>query len=272
MLFAPRTLGELLSLKAHLDLSRRTDRFLMAVLLGVLHANADKTGRPRGLTVAMPNTFSMAPNYVADFIRTHGLVPPDVRVLDVLERRLSTLDSATRPALRGRAWRRDASANPSGLVMRQPAKLVFTSPPYLQAILYGKFNWIRLWMLDRAPKEVDESLFTSRSLPKYVEFMRAVLHGIRASLRDDGYACLVIGDVRQDGRELNLAEAVAEGCVAETGLRTLAVIPDRLPVEHKVSRIWKESKGHATKTDRLLLLAGPRASRVSRLPTIDWAR
>ena len=270
MLFAERTLGQLLSLKTALDLSSRTDRYLMAVLLGVLHANADNSGKPRGLTVAMPNTFSMAPGYVADYIRAHQLVAPEVRVLDVLERRLSTFEKAARPTLRGRAWHRDASAKPSGPVTRDPAKLVFTSPPYLQAILYGKFNWIRLWMLGHAPKEVDKNLFTSQSLTKYVAFMSDVLQGVRASMRDDGYACLVIGDVRQDRRELNLAEAVADGCVPGTGLRTVAIISDRLPTEHKVSRIWKDNKGRATKTDRLLLLAGPRAARIGRLPDIEW--
>ncbi|MGH7283241.1 MAG: DNA methyltransferase [Polyangiaceae bacterium] len=270
MLFTERTLGELLSFKAQVDLTRPTDRFLMATLLGILHANADKNGIARGLTVAMPNTFSMAPGYVDSYIRAHGLIAPDVGVLDALERRIDGFCDISRPEIRGRIWRRDASSSLSGAVACEPAKLVFTSPPYLQAILYGKFNWIRLWMLDRTPKEVDNKLFTSRSLSKYVDFMKKVLRGARESMRDDGYACFVIGDVWQDGNELNLAQAVADGCVEQAGLRTLGIISDRLPVEHKVSRIWKENRGRATRTDRLLLLAAPRAPRLQQHPRIDW--
>jgi hypothetical protein len=49
------------------------------------------------------------------------------------------------------------------------------------------------------------------------------------------------------------------------------MIEDKLPTDHKVSRIWKERHGRATKTDRILILAGPKARRLPQLPKINWA-
>jgi site-specific DNA-methyltransferase (adenine-specific) len=269
MLFSPKSLQQLLWLRRNIDLTKRADRFLMASLLGILHANANSDGTPRGLSISMPNTFSMAPGYVARYIKEHRLVAPEVDVFDALIQRIAALGDVSADFVRGRAWRANAFKPRPGPAPER-AKLVFTSPPYLQAILYGKFNWIRLWMLGHEPKSVDAKLFTSSSLPKYLHFMSGVATQVRRSLRDDGYACFVIGDVRRDDKNLNLAQAVAASCFRGTDLRLVNVVDDKLPVQHKVSRIWKESKGRATKTDRIIVLAGPKAGPLRGLPAPIW--
>lgn len=270
MLFSQRTLGQLLWLRKNLETRRATDRFILASLLGILHANADSSGRPRGLTIAMPNTFSMAPGYVARYIRDHRLEPPRVDVLDVLEKRLRNLELPDPDVFQpGAAWMQDASVL-HDCDAEQRAKLVFTSPPYLHVILYGKFNWLRLWLLGHERKVVDQKLFTSSSLPSYLEFMSNVLKAMRAQVRDDGYACFVIGDVRRVDTEINLAREVARHCVPSSGFEYLGIITDKLPIEHKVSRIWGENRGRATRTDRILVLGGPRARPPRRVPEIDW--
>jgi len=269
MLFSRSTLGQLLWLREHLDQGRKVDRFLLATLLGILHANADASGRPRGLTIAMPNTFSMSPLYVERYIKKHRLMPPTVDVVEALERRLGTFDLPDDEFQPGAAWMQDAASDAFG-PMSDPAKLIFTSPPYLHVILYGKFNWLRLWLLGAERKPVDQSLFASSSVATYTTFMHGVLRSIRARLRDDGYACLVIGDVRRHEKEINLARHVAKTCLAETDLNLLGIITDRLPVEHKVSRIWGDNRGRATRTDRILVLGGPKARRPRAVPEIAW--
>jgi hypothetical protein len=269
ILFDPATLGELLWMKQSLRVEKRVDRFLLAALLGVLHANADARGEPRGLTVSMPNTFSMSPGYVAKYIADHGLVPPKVSPLAKLRARVQEL--LARPYKhRGAAWKRDATGSLSGPVRRAPAKLLFTSPPYLHVVKYGKLNWIRLWLLGESPREVDDRLFGSSSLTKYVTFIREALQANVDAVREDGFMCLVIGDVRNGDEDLNLAQAVADSCVSGTGLTVRRIVNDSIPVHHKVSRIWGDTKGRATKTDRVLVLARRRAPRLAPLPTIAW--
>ena len=269
--FHPNVLGQLLWLRDTLSTKSPTDRYLIATLLGILHANARADGTPRGLTVSMPNTFSMAPGYVMRYIKEHDLKPPDVDILEKLEARVKYLceeQSALRP---GRAWMQDATRRIRIPGKIEHPKLIFTSPPYLGVMKYGKLNWLRLWFLNHVPKQVDEGLFASGSLDRYTQFMTKSIRRFREVLRDDGYLCLVIGDVRRPHGDVNLAQAVADRCLAGTDLRLLSIIEDRLPTLHKVSRIWKDTRGRATKTDRILVLGTPEAKKLPKAPNIDWA-
>jgi site-specific DNA-methyltransferase (adenine-specific) len=267
-LFSEFTLARLVWLRSNLDLDDAVDRFLMALLIGRLHGNADSQGRPAGLTVAMPNTFAMAPKYVSRYIEEHGLEAPVKNPLDLLQDRVTSLP-LPRKRIRGRAWSQDARERIAWPPHLPAAKLVFTSPPYLSVMKYGKFNWIRLWMLGHEPASVDAGLFTSSSLEKYTEFLTRSVVQIRRRLRDDGYVCLVIGDVRLGDGYLNLAGAV-ERSLIESGLRHLGTVVDDLPVDHKVSRIWGDTRGRATKTDRVMILAGPNAVMPGPVPAFVW--
>jgi len=269
-IFHPSTLQQLLWLRGELSPRRRVDRFLLASLLGGLHGNANMDGRPRGLTVSMPNTFAMAPRYVSRYIRRHRLRAPEVNVLNFLAQRVERYPPASGDLRRGGAWRQDARVEPRLPAGAGPAKLIFTSPPYLQVMLYGKLNWIRHWLLGETPKEVDARLFSSGCLPRYLTFLRVAMKNMRAGLRDDGFICLVIGDVRRQSGEIHLAEQVAQECLADTDLRVQGIVVDRLPVEHKVSRIWGKTKGRATRTDRILVLTAPKARLPRSMPSVSW--
>ncbi len=274
LIFDPETLAQLVWLKRELRLTSKVDRFLLAMLAGMLHANANRDGTPRGLSLAMPNTFAMAPGYVSRYVHQHKLIAPRVDVLSKLAERVASRPSAPSSFRRGSAWVQDAASKPRKALRDSPAKLVFTSPPYLEVMKYGKLNWIRLWLLGAAPKVVDSSLFSSASLDKYLAFMTLVLEHCRAAVQDDGYVCLVLGDVRRGDDEVDLAGAVAEVAVPHSGLRVVGTIVDKVPVGHKVSRIWGERRGRAIKTDRILVLRGPHASRPARFDanSLGWRR
>lgn len=257
MLYSPRVLDQLVWLREHLDLQRRDDRFLMGLLLGVMHANYTP-GRPaRGLSISMPNTFSMSSGYVCRYIHEHGLEPPDIDVFDLLEGKLKRMKLPDASAMRGLAWQQDAREPIARKMVDRPVKLIFTSPPYLSVIKYGKYNWVRLWMLKQDPRAVDDRLVTTGSLSKYLVFISSVLESLGPVLRDDGYLCLMIGDVRASGsgETMNLAARVWEDAARPLGWALRGVVDDRLPTKHKVSRIWKNGRGRATKTDRILILS-----------------
>ncbi len=270
MLFTPRVLAQLFWLQSELDGSRRVDRYLLAVLAGMLHGNANRNGQPRGLSIPMPNTFAMAPRYVRQYIRDHKLKPPDLDVLTALRRRVSTFPLPGQEFRRGSAWLQDVSRRVR-YPQYPPAKLIFGSPPYLEVIKYAKFNWVRHWLIQSDPRQVDRQLFTSSSLEKYLSFVTGVVNNLRPILRDDGYLCFVVGDVRRDTTEINLARAIADRCFAGSDLRVLGTIRDSLPVQHKVSRIWGARRGRATRTDRIVLVGGPKAKHLSAPLRIDWS-
>ncbi len=212
----------------------------------------------------------MAPRYVLRYKARHKLVAPRKNVLDVLEASLRHLGGAPSGFHRGTAWLHDVTASVRYPRGQRPAQLIFSSPPYLSVMKYGKLNWLRLWLLGCEPSSVDANLFSSGSLDSYLDFMKRAIRRSREVLADDGIMCFVIGDVQRNEHDLNLAAAVADSCVNGTGLRIAALINDKVPVRHKVSRIWKDRRGHATKTDRILVLAGPKARRLPRAPRIEW--
>ncbi len=259
MLFSDRTLSQLCFLREELDRRSDVDAFLIATILGILHANHNRDGSSRGLSISMPNTFAMAPGYVERFIKEHHLLKPNVDVFERTRLRLKKLDLPAKKMSRGRSWQQDAEDDPPSWLKKNSVKLVLTSPPYLQVIKYGKYNWVRLWFLKETPQEVDGRLMASASLRKYLTFMSNVCLQLDKVLAPNGYVCFVIGDVRRGNAEneenLNLAQAVWETAAKPLGWHLHATIVDDLPVAQKVSRIWKNNSGRATKTDRLLLMS-----------------
>jgi site-specific DNA-methyltransferase (adenine-specific) len=273
MLYAPSTLQQLVFLRHELSRDRCVDTFLIATVLGLLHGNHSAAGATRGLSISMPNTFAMSPGYVRNFINEHKLEAPDVDVFQMLRRRVDQLNL---PSLRvdgGRAWIQDAAAPAPEWLQAEKVKLILTSPPYLQVIKYGKYNWIRLWFLDEEPRAVDERLTDTGSLVRYRAFIAETLANLDGVIREDGYVCLVIGDVRRGSYSINLARDVWNNVAKPQRWRLHGIVNDRLPPGRKVSRIWKDTPGRATRTDRILILS--RAGTDHELPAlgrITWKR
>jgi hypothetical protein len=255
MLYSEKTLSQLVWFKGQLDRTNDTDCFWIATILGMLHANHNKSGEPRGFSISMPNTFAMAPGYVAKYIKEHGLVRPEVDVFAMLRRRLERLELPTAKRTGGKTWTHDATTAPPPWLIQKRPKLIFTSPPYLQVIKYGKYNWVRLWFLGETSSEVDQRLMASASLTRYLEFMKSVSANLKKVVAEDGYVCFVIGDVRRGEEDLNLAQAVWDDVLQDQGWHLHGIIADEIPQDRKVSRIWKHNSGRATKVDRLLLLS-----------------
>lgn len=273
MLYSDVTLRQLQFLKESLDRTSAIDNFITATVLGMLHANHGKAGATRGFSISMPNTFAMSPGYVERYIAEHRLQKPDVDVFEMLRCRIERLGLPTSGMTGGRSWIQDATV-PSDLsgTSAMP-RLVLTSPPYLEVIRYGKYNWVRLWFLNHEPQEIDNRLMASSSLGRYLDFMKLVCWSIELAVEPDGFVCFVIGDVRQTRsggvRRINLAHEVWEYVAMPMGWQLHACIEDNLPEGRKVSRIWKAGKGRATKVDRVLIMS-PRSQTLPQIAPTDW--
>lgn len=269
-LFDRAVLAQLVSIQRRLCKTRSVDRFLLATLCGILHANAKKDGTPRGLTIAMPNTFSMSPGYVGRYMKAKQLRPPSVDVLGRLRERVQEILPPNRLSFGGKAWMADARDARHWPATLEKANLILSSPPYLRVMKYGKLNWLRAWLIGCEPTIIDRQLFASTSLHRYVEFMKQVLSGLRQKIQPSGRICLVIGDVQGKQGCTNLAVEVIRHCLRDTDLQLHALLIDHLPVKHKVSRIWGDTRGRATKIDRIIVLGGPKARELPSMPSVDW--
>ena len=279
--FHPRTLAQLLFLRSGLDADDRTDRFVLATLTGILHGKSGSY-----LSAVMPNTFSMAPRYVRDFVSRTDFHSPERDAFALLDDKLRRLYRQPVPAARGIALLGDArdagvrfreSLRARGLPER--ARLVVTSPPYLRVVKYGYYNWLRLWLLGYDASAIDDLLDDAHHRDAYLVFMREVLRGLRSALTDDAVVALVIGDVELDrGRPANggigLAESVWEFAAAPEGYRLAGIALDDVAAGRKMTKLWGDEAGQATKLDRILVLATSEAGRRraingASLP-IDW--
>lgn len=249
MIFSDFTLKQLVFLKSKLDWrTSNVDAFISAMVLGIMHGNSEGY-----LSLSMPNTFSMAPNYVKNYIASHNLQRPHREVFQLLRNKLERCYQ--RPNTKGKTFNQDAKRMTR--LREESIDLILTSPPYTRVIRYGQFNWIRLWFLGKNGKEVDKKLFFTQSIDRYSAFMTDVLREMWRVLKPDGKAVLVIGDVknRENDRINNLAEIVWEKCAEQLGFKLIEpIIEDLISEDTKVSKIWGDKKGKATKIDRILVL------------------
>jgi site-specific DNA-methyltransferase (adenine-specific) len=272
MLYSPGTLRQIVFLREKLGENRRVDQFLTGMTLGLLHANHSAAGATRGFSISMPNTFAMAPRYVRGYIDREQLTAPDVDVFAMLRRRARKYGLPEKARSGGRSWLHDATDSAPRPVCDARPKLVFTSPPYLQVIKYGKYNWVRLWFLKEEWRDVDARLMATASLPRYLTFMGAALGELQTTVSSDGYVCLVIGDVRKGDESINLAGQVWGHVAEPAGWYCHGIVSDEIPAGQKVSRIWKSNPGRATKKDRLLVMSPSSSIELPPLAEIDWSQ
>ena len=280
--FHPRTLAQLLFVRSSLELERATDRFLAAAITGILHGKSASY-----LSELMPNTFSMAPRYVREFAARTEFHSPDRDVFEGLSLKLGRLYRQPLPPVRGIALLGDARdvAPRARAALREAgrpdkARLVVTSPPYLRVVKYGYYNWLRTWFLGFDARAIDATLDDAHHREPYLAFLRDVLAGMRPVLTDDAVVVLVIGDVETDrGKVLRggvgLAERVWESAAAPEGYHLAGVALDAVAAGRKMTKLWGDEAGRATKTDRILVLgateAGRRRALAGATVDLDWA-
>ncbi|HHW26359.1 MAG TPA: site-specific DNA-methyltransferase [Firmicutes bacterium] len=268
LFFHPDTLRQLVYLKSNLGSDSR-DAFIRAVVLGILH------GRGRFyLSLPMPNTFSLTPRYTLSYSYRHRLILPHKDVFQCLKAKLQLLgllgSSPRKKGIKkavdldsyvpGEALKEDIRNLPEALAPvlkrygRRP-RLLVTSPPYLGVIRYGLYNWIRFWFRESG-SETGVGLDDGHKTPEsYLAFMTEAMRACHDIMDDHSLSAWVIGDVTARGiPHLNLAEAVWEHAAKPEGWNLLGVITDEVMDNRKVTKIWGESRGRATRVDRVLLL------------------
>jgi len=228
----------------------------------------------------------MAPRYVRSFVETSGYEAPDRDVLDGLSAKLDRLYRQPLPTTTGIALHGDArtagrraraALREHGLPDR--ARLVVTSPPYLRVLKYGYYNWLRTWLLGFDAAAIDAELDAAHRCEPYLAFLREVLADLRPAMTDDGIAVVVIGDVEMDrgkpsSEGIGLAERAWEEAAMPAGYRLAGLVRDEVAANRKMTRLWGDEAGRATKTDRILVLGASEAGRRRALSTadlpIDW--
>ncbi|WP_127023567.1 DNA methyltransferase [Flagellimonas beolgyonensis] len=261
LIFHPRTLAELCYLKLVLK-EPKTDeeKILVGTILGIMHGGERKDGTSGYLSISMPNTFSMSPEYVRRFVQTNQLNREYRNTFQLLrEKIIRTFDKHSFPKNSSLVYRSDAkvvSKTDEFKKLKNKVDLILTSPPYLGIINYARQNWIRSWFLDANPELISNELDDDLNLFEWIKFSKDTVSQFKNLLKPDGVAVFVIGDVAKSKNSvIPLAREFAIMIKENQLFKNVWIFSDYIQGVDKTTRIWGETKGKATATDRIVILS-----------------
>ena len=261
LIYHPRTLAQLCFLRSVLlSSSQPVDHYLVGAILGIMHGGERKNGTSGYLSISMPNTFSMAPEYVRRFVQTKQLNREFRDVFQLLREKSERIfKNHVGTPVNADVFECDAkavSSKPEMAKYLNKIDLVLTSPPYLGIVNYAKQNWIRSWFLKSNPDEISDRLDDDLNIFEWIKFSRESLIEIKKVLKPTGVAILVIGDVaRSKDSVIPLAREFARMIKEANLFKNIWVFSDYILNDDKTTRIWGETKGKATGIDRIVILS-----------------
>lgn len=261
LIFHPGTLAQLCYLRRKLLKSEsQVDQYLVGITLGILHGGERANGTSGYASIDMPNTFSMSPDYVRKFVQTNQLNRYHRDVFSLLRDKTDRL------------YKKHEKIKQSGIVVKADAKslseieelkpfhkkvsLILTSPPYLGIVNYAKQNWIRSWFMNQDTEKVSAELDDNLNLEDWIKFSKAVAMQLKTFLKKDGVAVFIIGDVAKSKTSVvPLAREFARMVRENNIFKNVWCINDVIIDTDKTTRIWADTKGNATTTDRVVFLS-----------------
>lgn len=180
-------------------------RGLMGILLGALHGPRNKIELSY-FSNQCPRTFAPKPKYAAKYWQERGLMPPEVDVLSIIERRAQEVFGEERTIANGRTARGD-SRRLNTFQFVDPPNWIITSPPYYGMKTYVPDQWLRNWFVG-GTATVDYSIdgqLRHTSQERFANDLRAVWMNC-ASIAKTGCRLVIrfgaINDRRIDHKQL----------------------------------------------------------------------
>jgi tRNA G10 N-methylase Trm11 len=125
---------------------------------------------------------------------------------------------------------------------------LITSPPYMNALDYGRDNRLRLWFINPALHEPADNAVTKRRLA-FTDAITSLARKVELGLRPAGYCILVVGEELTRNFEAHPSEVVVSVLSQQApSLRLRKVLADKIP---DVRRTRRECRG--VKTEHFLI-------------------
>lgn len=261
LIFHQATIAQLCFLKDELlASSSKIDHFLIGAVLGIMHGGVRKDGTSGYLSISMPNTFSMSPEYVRRFVQTKELKRVNRNVFSILKEKVERVfakhKSPKKESFIIECDAKEISKSKDLKRFQGKVDLLLTSPPYLGIVNYAKQNWIRSWFLNSDPTEISEKLDDDLNINQWVLFSKKTLTEFKKMLKPNGVAVFVIGDVaKSKSSVIPLARDFAIMVKENKLFKNVWIFSDYIQGADKTTRIWGETKGKATATDRIVILS-----------------
>lgn len=176
------------------------ENFVFGITLGLMHGQMRKDGTTMYFSLDMPNTISMAPNYVKKFAEEKGLKKPTVNVFLQIKNRINKKydKSILEKTIYSRLYEKNALET-NHEIFDESVDLLITSPPYLSVVDYTNSNWLKLWLLGYERKELRKEIKLSDRLKfnEYIDFITTFLNSVHCKIKPGGHIALIVGDVHE---------------------------------------------------------------------------
>jgi hypothetical protein len=197
--YHPAVLDALCRLRAAflVDCSSAARIALRGIVLGALHGPRQKTFQSY-FSNQCPRTYAPKPAYATRFWRERELVPEQVDVVAIIERRAQRYFGPL-PGIAGTARLAD-SRQREALEPMPPGirfKWVITSPPYYGMRTYMPDQWLRNWFLGGpdSVEYVDQNQINHRTPEIFAADLRQVWRNVAAVSRDDAKLVVRFGNI-----------------------------------------------------------------------------
>ena len=236
--FHPQTLGEALRFA---QVARRPgNEFLMACFLGILHHQ-----RPGFLSYPSSHLvpYLRDKKYPrSDFPEMYNYRALEPRLLSKVQRAYKRFQRVHRT----RAKFRQSSVE--RLQLPEQFDTVITSPPYMNALDYGRDNRLRLWFIDPSfAQSVDNGITTRQRA--FINGLMSLAAKLESGLKRRGYCIFIVGEAIRRSFSAHPAEVVAT--IARKyapSLRLRQVFADDIP---DIRRTRRDCRG--VKTEHFLI-------------------
>jgi hypothetical protein len=230
--FHPDTLREVLNFAI---IGRRPgNEFIMACFLGILHHQR-------------PGFLSYPSSHLVPYLRDKKYPREDFpdmyeyrelkpRLLAKVQRSYKRFESA------GRKLRRFNLSPVQQLEWPKRFDALITSPPYMNALDYGRDNRLRLWFINPTlANDVDNDVTQRRKA--FVDAISSLGHKVETGLRKKGYCVFVVGEETARTSESHpSAVVVTTFKTAAPSLKLKKVLTDNIPDIRRTRRECKDVK------------------------------
>ncbi len=226
---------------------------ILAFASGLMHGPSRKDGTTIYFSISKPNTISMSPNYVKNYVKKHNLKKINVNIFEKIRNRINEkYDKLLNEKYDGKIYLHDATKN-NEKIKDNSVDLLVSSPPYLSIVNYTNSNWLKLWLLGYERKELKEKIKLSDNLKfdEYILFLEKFLNSIYPKLKKGAKACLVVGDVHDE----KLIEKVWKKIENNVKYKFIEIYYDVSYLQtRKVTNMLNSKKGKATKIEKVLVI------------------
>lgn len=228
--FHPRTLREIL--KFAMICKKQKNEFLMACLLGILHHQR-------------PGFLSYPSSHLVPYLRNKKFPReqyPELYAYRALKPRLLSKIKRVYKRFPVDALKKSRFVQASVQKLNFPDRFdcLITSPPYMNALDYGRDNRLRLWFVDFWTADMFDHNVT-RKRESFIEAITSLAEHLENNLSIGGHGIFIVGEETNRGFDAHPSKVVRE-TLAQTAksLQLVKVITDQIP---DIRRTRRECKG-----------------------------